>query len=182
MVTAEFSLVLVVFLMFACALLELARVMYLFNTLPMVAQRAALQAARTDFSNGTALQAVRQQAVFRDRPGMLLLGEPVSDDHVRITYLSLSGPEASMMTPIAAGALPACPVNNRIACLKDPYGASCIRLVKVQICDPAITGTCEQIAYRSVFSPLALRFKLPLATAITPAETLGAMPGDPPCP
>lgn len=182
LVTAEFSLVLVVFLMFACALLEMARAMYLFNTLPMVTQRAALRAANTDFTNAAALQAVRQQAVLRDSPGLLLLGEPVSDAHVRISYLSLSGPDAAMMTPLATGALPACPVNNRIACLKDPYAAACIRLVKAQICDPAITASCEPIAYRSIFSSVPLPLKLPIATAIVPAETLGAMPGDAPCP
>ena len=182
MVTAEFSLVLVVFLMFCCALLELGRVLYLFNTLPMVTQRAALRAASTDFSNPAALQAVRQQALFRDSPGGLLLGEPVSDAHVRISYLSLSGPDGEAMTPIAAGAMPACPVNNRIACLKNPYAAACIRLVKVEICDPAVTASCERVAYRSVFSPLPLPVRLPIAMAIVPAESLGALPGDAPCP
>lgn len=181
-VTAEFSLVLVAFLLLVFALMELARVMYLFSTLTMVTQRAATQAANTDFANAAAVQAVRQQAVFRDSPGTLLLGAPVSDAHVRISYLSLSGASAAMMTPIASGALPACPVNNRIACLKDPYAASCIRLVKVQICDPAITATCEPVVYRSLFSSLPLPIKLPIATAIAPAETLGAMPGEAPCP
>lgn len=181
-VTAEFSLVLVVFLMVACALMELARAMFLLSTLSMVSQRAAVLAANTDFTNAAALQAVREQAIFRSSPGTLILGAPIGDAHVRISYLSLSGAQAAMLTPIATGALPACPVNNRIACLRDPYGAACIRLVKAQICDPAITGRCEPVAYHSLFSSLPLPLKLPVATAITPAETLGAMPGDPPCP
>lgn len=180
-VTAEFALVLVVFMTCVCALLELVRAMYLFGTLSMVTQRAAVLAANANFRDAAALQQVREQALFRNSPGMLIMGDPVGDAHVRISYLSLSGPPGEMIAPIAAGALPACPVDNRVACLRDPYGNACIRLVKVQICDPAFEATCERVAYRSVFSSLPLPLKLPSAPAIAPAETLGAMPGDAPC-
>lgn len=182
LVTAEFSLVLLVFLTFACALMELARAMYVITTIPVVAQRAALAAANADFSSPAALQAVRRQAVFRDSAGTMLLGAPITDAHVRISYLALTPLEAPVMTPAAPATLLSCPVNNRNACLQHPYDAACIRLVQVQICDPAVTNSCVPAVYRSLFTAIPLPFRLPIATTVAPAETLGAVPGAAPCP
>ena len=181
LVTAEFSVVLVLFLVLTCGVLEVGRAMYVLNALRMVTQRAATAAAHTDFSNPAALQAVRQQAVMRSTPGTLVMGAPVSDAHVRIDYLSLSGPGGALVKPIAAADLPACPVNNRLACIKDPYGAACIRLVRVRICDPAVTDRCQSTAYRAMFPLVRLPIALPLSTTIVGADTLGAVAGDGPC-
>lgn len=181
-VAVEFSLVLMLFLLLAFGVLELARVLYLYNTLQIVTQRAASLASVTDFHDAAAMSSVRQRAVLRGTPGTLAFGEPVSDAHVRIDYLSLSDSGAITMTPIATAALPSCPVNNRVNCLKDPYGASCIRLVRAQICDPAVTDSCANVRYQGLFSLVSLPISLPKATAIVSAETLGAMPGDTPCP
>jgi len=181
-VAVEFSLVLMLFLLVAFGVLELARVLYLYNTLQMVTQRAASLAAVTDFHDAAAMSVVRQKAVLRTAPGTLAFGDPVSDAHVRIDYLSLSDGGTLAMTPIPAAALPYCPVNNRINCMKDPYGASCIRLVRAQICDPAVTDSCVNVRYQGLFSLVSLPIMLPKATAIVGAETLGAMPGDAPCP
>lgn len=182
LVTAEFSLVLVVFLTVACGVLEVGRAMYLYNALYMVTQRAALAAASADFSNPQAMAAVRQRAVLRTMPGNLIMGAPVSDAHVRIDYMSLSGAGTEVMQPIAAGNMPACPVNNRIACMKDPNSAACIRLVRVRICDPAVTDKCDLTAYRAMFPLVKLPLQLPMSTTIAAVETLGAAPGDEPCP
>lgn len=181
-VTAEFSLVLTMFLIMMCGLLELARVLYLFNTLQMVTARAASAAAHTDLHDAAALATVRQQAVFRDSAGGLALGAPVTDAHVRIDYLSLAGPDDDMLREIAAAALPACAVNNRLTCLRNPYDAACVRLVRARICDPADAGTCRSVAYRSVFTFMPLPLQLPTAPAIARAESLGAGPGAVPCP
>ncbi|KQQ32504.1 hypothetical protein ASF61_15030 [Duganella sp. Leaf126] len=182
LVTAEFSVVLLLFLLFTCGVLEVGRAMYLVNALRMVTQRAAAAAARTDFSDPAALQAVRQQAVMRSTPGTLVMGAPVSDAHVRIDYLSLSGPAGDTMQPVSAADMPACPVNNRIACMKDPYGAGCIRLVRARLCDPAVSDRCQGTAYRALFPLVRLPMALPVSTAIASADTLGASPGDGPCP
>jgi hypothetical protein len=179
--TAEFALAVVVFLMVVCAVLELARVMYMFNTLQMVTHRAAALAANADFSKTGVMDAVRQRAIFRTSPGMLAMGAPVTDAHVRIEYLSLAG-AGTTMRPIAAADLPACPANNRIVCMRNPYAASCIRLVQVQICDPAQSGECRNVGYKALFSFVGVPINLPKATAIVNAETLGALPGQAPCP
>jgi len=181
-VAVEFSLVLMLFLLLVFGVLELARAMYLYNTLQVVTQRAARLAANTNFRDAAAMSALRQQAVFRSTPGLLMLGDPVTDAHVRIDYLALQDAGAVTLSPMAAAALPSCPVNNRINCMKDPYGASCIRLVRAQICDPAVTDRCANVPYQTLFSLVSLPLSLPRSTAIVSAETLGAVVGDTPCP
>ncbi|MET0320012.1 MAG: pilus assembly protein [Duganella sp.] len=181
-VTAEFSLALLAFLTFSLGVLEVARALYVINMLPMITQRAAIAAANTNVRDAAALAAVRQQAMFRNGPGMLTMGTPISDAHVRIDYLALAGPAGAMMTPVAGSALPNCPANNRIACMKDLYGPECVRLVRVRICDPAATATCERVPFQSLLSFSRLPFRLPVAASIVSAESLGARPGDGPCP
>lgn len=180
-VTAEFALVFVLFLLIVGGVLELARVMYMFNTLQMVTQRAATLASNADFSNAAAMNAVRQSAVFRNSPGTLAMGTPVTDAHVRIEYLSLAGAGGAMKA-ISSSALPACPANNRVTCMRNPYDENCIRLVRARICDPALAGECRGVSYDALFSFVGMPLTLPKATAIATAETLGAPPGKAPCP
>lgn len=182
LVTAEFSIVLAVFLMLVCGLLEVTRVLYMLNTLQVVTARAAAAAAHTDLRNGAAMDALRQQAVFRNSAGGLVLGAPVTDAHVRIDYLALAGPDADMLSEIPAAALPSCAAENRLTCLRNPYDASCIRLVRARICDPDDTHACRSVAYRSIFTFMPLALQLPTAPAIARAEGLGAGPSAVPCP
>src|SRR5471030_2562603 len=116
----EFAMVLMLFLTIAWGVIELARVMYMFNTLEEVTLRAASLAAYTDFQDASAMSALRQTAVLRDTPGSLPLGDPVTDAYVRIDYLSLSNTGAVTMSAIPTAALPACAANNRITCMKNP--------------------------------------------------------------
>ena len=177
--TAEFAIVLILFLAVVCAVIELSRVLYMLNTLQVVTQRAAAGAADADYSSAAAMNVVRRRAIFRNSAGTLAVGAPVTDAYVRIDYLSLSGAggATSEMT-----VLPSCPANNRVNCMQDPYGASCIRLVRARICDPAVAGECRKVAYQPLFSFISLPFNLPRATAVATAETLGAPPGQAPCP
>jgi hypothetical protein len=181
-VAVEFSLTLILFLTIAFAVIELARAMYMYNTLELATLRAATLAANVNFRDAAALSAVRQNAIFRDTPGALVLGDPITDAHIRIDYLALPYAGTAVMTPIPAAALPACPVNNRITCMKDPYDASCIRFVRARICDPAVTDSCNNVQYQTLASLISLPLNLPKATAIVTAETLGAAPGQAPCP
>jgi len=181
-VAVEFGMVLVLFLTLVFGVIELARAMYLFNTLEEVTLRAASLAANTDFQDAAAMSGVRQQAVLRGSPGTLPFGAPVTDAYVRIDYLSLSNAGAVTMTAIPTAALPSCTANNRISCMKNPYDPSCIRLVRARICDPAATGSCNPVRYQTLFSLVSLPLNLPTATAIVPAETLGAAAGAAPCP
>jgi len=177
----EFAVVVVIFLMFIFATLELARIEYLFNTLNEVTRRAAAAAAHVDYRNASALQAVQADAVFRSAAGPLALGDPVTSSHVRIDYLSVS------KTPLDlkhVSTMPSCPARNRLNCLSDPQSDSCIRFVRARVCasmDGA--GNCVPLSYQQMFPFLDLsRMKLPPAETIVPAGSLGYRVGDMPCP
>lgn len=181
-VTAEFAFVIIIFFAVVCGVVEVARLLYVFNTLQAVTQRAAAGAANADFGSAAAMAGVRQRAIFRDAAGTLVLGAPVTDDHIRIDYLSLSEAGGIAITEMSAASLPSCPANNRVNCLQNPYGPSCIRLVRARVCDPADTGQCRRVAYQPLFSFIPISLSLPRAPAVTNAETLGAAPGQAPCP
>lgn len=180
----EFALVLVLFLTFVFGVIELARAMYLFNTLQEVTRRAASGAAHIDFRDTAAKNRVRQAAIFRDSPGSLVLGGPVTAEHVRIDYMALvrAGDGSMTLTPIATGAMPSCPARNRVICMQDPNDPSCIRFVRVRMCDPGDSGACTQVSYQTIVPFVSLPVRLPMATTIVTAETLGFSPGMPLCP
>jgi hypothetical protein len=180
----EFALVLVLFLAFVFGVVELTRAMYLFNTLQEVTRRAASGAANIDFRDNTAKNRVRQGAIFRDAPGRLILGDPVSADHVRIDYMALvrAGDGSMTLTPIDAAAMPSCPARNRVICMQDPNDPGCIRFVRVRMCEPGDPGACTQASYQTIVPFVSLPVRLPMATSIVTAETLGFTPGMTPCP
>lgn len=182
-VIVEFAMVLLVFLVLAFGVMELARIMYLFHTLQEVTRRAATLASNTDFSDDVAKSAVRQAAIFRSSPGPLILGAPITDAYVRIDYMSLVQSGGSMtMTEIPTTSLPACSANNRTTCTKDRNDPVCIRFVRVRICDPGDTDTCAKVQYQALSSIVNLSVELPKAEKIVPAESLGFVPGMAPCP
>jgi len=180
--TIEFALVTLVFFAMLFGVMEVARALYLKSTLQEVTRRAASMAAATDFSNAVAISQVRQSAVFRDSPGALMLGNPVTDANVQIEYLSLSRTGGSLaLNVIPAASLPACPAGNVLNCTADPYGASCIRLVRVRICAAGGNGVCTPLQYQPLVALTGLNMTLPSATTIVPAGSLGFQPGMAPC-
>jgi len=182
-VAVEFGLVLMMLLMLMFGVIELARLVYMFNTVQIASRRAAHAAINVDFSDPAAMAAVRQAAIFRQNPGGLIMGAPITDAYVRIDYLAQARGSDGTLTrvPIPPANLPACPAGNRLACLIDPNGASCISLVRVRICDPASTDDCTPVKYQTLLSFIPLPIKLPTAPIILPAQTLGFVPGTPPC-
>lgn len=181
--SVEFALMLLVYLTIMFGVIEVARAIYLFNTLHDVTRRAASAAAITNFRDEPAKDKIRQNAIFRSTPGKLLLGDPVTDEHIRIDYMALvRNAGGATLTPIATGALPSCTARNRIVCMTDPNAASCIRFVRVQVCEPGNTGQCDPVRYRTIVSLIDLALDLPQATTIFPVETLGFVIGGPPCP
>jgi Flp pilus assembly protein TadG len=86
--TLEFALMLMVFLTLVFLIMEVSRLMYLWNTVQEVARQAARAASVSDFSSAAAMDRVRQQAIFRNGPGKLALGGAIDDSYVRIDYLS----------------------------------------------------------------------------------------------
>lgn len=180
----EFAMVLVLFLTFLFGVIELARAMYVFNTLQEVTRRAANAAAHVNFRDESAKTEVRQNALFRNTGGQLILGDPVTDQHIRIDYLALVRAAGGSMTltPIPIGSMPSCPARNRITCMANPNDASCIRFVRVRVCDPDDTNECTPVRYNAMVSLISLPLNLPKSTTIIAADSLGHELGTTPCP
>lgn len=172
----EFALVAMVFFIVFFGVVELTRAMYICNILQEVTRRAAALAATTDFSNSTAIQQVREKAVFRESPGFLVFADPVSDAHVNIDYMWIQR-DGTTMTMVRIPSLPASPAVNHSNCLNDPYSERCVRLVRVRVCQETDGATCTPVAYRNLTSLVPFPFRLPISTTITNAETLGRPAG-----
>jgi Flp pilus assembly protein TadG len=182
----EFAFVALLFFLLIFGILELARIMYMYNTLADVTRTAAKSAANISWSNTAALDLARQRAIFREDAGGLPFGWPVTDQNIRIDYLYLDRSGGTIaMKPVAS--LPSCPGRNHLNCLTNPYtsattpsGGTCVRLVRVRICKSA-SGACEPVDYQMLMPLVDLGVKLPLSTTIVKAESLGYHPGDSMC-
>jgi hypothetical protein len=176
--TVEFALVALIFFLLFFGIVEIARAMYICNTLQEVTRRAAALAVNTDFSNATAMQHVREQAIFRAAPGLLVFADPVTDQHIKIDYLQIP---SNTTVPISiTGALPSNPQENRVNCAINPNAANCIRLVRVRICSfGGNSDTCNPVPYKTLVSLVPFVFSLPSSTTIATVETLGMPPGIP---
>lgn len=171
----EFALVVMIFLVALFGIVELARLMFLYNTVHEATRRAADGAAAGSLS-GASLDKVRQQAIFRTSPGGLVLMPTLTDQAIRIDFLSLArGSDGSLSTQVmASGAVPASAAENRNNCLIDPYGASCARLVRVRLCDPAAAASCTPLQFTPLVPLVPLHVALPVATTVTPVQALGS--------
>lgn len=180
----EFALVATTFFIILFGIIELARAMYMFNTLAEVTRRAARAAANTDFRDQAAIDLVRRRAVFAEGSGNLLLGHPVTYKNVRIEYLYLGSSAGRLeLLPIPAWSMPSCPAKNRLNCMTDTSSANCIRAVRARVCQEEESGgACTQIGYQTMVSIVPMPFRLPTSTTIVNAETLGYRSGDAPCP
>jgi Flp pilus assembly protein TadG len=180
----EFAILAIVFFTLVFGVLELARVMYLFNILQEVTRRAAVMAANSGFDQNT-LDKIRSQALFADRDGNLMFGAPVTPAHLKIDYLSISrDTDTGAVTAQPASPMPSCPARNHLNCLANPYDSSCIRLVRVRVCQPGGgADTCTSVPYQMLFGFVDLSaLKLPRSETIVPAQTLGYTFGSMPCP
>lgn len=180
----ELAFVIPLFLLITFGVLEVSRAMYLFNTLEDVTRHVADLAANTNFTDESAKDTIRQSGIYRTSPGALVLGTPITDAHIRIDYLAAvrASDNSITLTEIPAGALPACPSRNRIICLNNPNDPSCIRFVRVRMCDPSNTSDCTDISYKTIVPLVDLALTIPTMMTITPAETLGFTPGMATCP
>jgi hypothetical protein len=168
----EFALVAVIFFTFVFGVIEVARLMYVFNTLQEVTRRAAANAVNVYPTDGPAIAALKQDAVFRNSPGDLVLAPPVTDRHVRLDYLTYN------LSVIPESSWPTDAAKNRQICTGNPHAANCIRFVQAQVCTP---GSCDAVTSQMVFPLISLRVPLPRATTIVPVGLLGYVAGTPPC-
>lgn len=185
----ELALLAVVFFTLLFGVIELARVVYMFNTLQEVTRRVAQDASGTSFIDSSTKNSVRQNALTLDANGVLVFGDPVTVDHIRIDYLALKRASDGTLTlsPIPTVDLPSCPSRNNFNCTHDQNNSfstsSCIRFVRVRVCDPGNASGCDPVNYQPLtkFLP-TLNLALPTSTTIVKAGTLGYIPGQAVCP
>lgn len=179
----EFAILAIVFFMLVFGVLELARAMYVFNTMHDATRYAANAASMTSHRDVTALNHIRQSSIFRTSPGELILGTPINDKNVRIDYMALRRREDGSMflAEIPPGSLPTCPRRNREICMSDPNAANCIRFVRARICLDDDDSQCAPALFRPIVPLIPVVFDVPRATTIRPAESLGSLPEGTPC-
>lgn len=180
----EFALVAILFFTVVLGIIEVARIIYIYNTLADVTRTAARAAANIDWRNTTELDIAKQRAIFRNSPGILPFGAPVTDRHIRIDYLYLNQQGGTTAyQPISASLMPGSPGRNRHNCLANPYDVAtassntCIRIVRARICKP--DTDCEVVNHQMLVPLLNLGVPLPRSTTLVSAETLGYRAGDP---
>lgn len=168
----EVALTLSIFLAFIMGIIEMARLVYIMNTVQEVTRSAAQAAANTNFTDSAAMDQLRQRAIFRPSSGNLLLGDPINDTHVRVDYLaSVKNGSQQVLTPVAT--LPASPASNRGKCIADPNDPNCIRFVRVRICESVAGGVCIPLPYSPIVPMVPFNFNVPTATTIVTANSLG---------
>ncbi|MES2901208.1 MAG: TadE/TadG family type IV pilus assembly protein [Pseudomonadota bacterium] len=181
----EVGLLLFLFFLVVFSTLELARLMYVYNTLQEVTRRAAHELANTPPAdpNSPSIVDVRRRAIFQKTGDNLVLASPVTIDHVRVDYQSLvRDPSDGTLRRVATSPLPASAAANRQICMADPNNEGCVRFVRVRICDPDDAATCNKVDYEPAFPLVPLALKLPTSSTIAPAESLGYEGGMTPLP
>lgn len=167
-IAVEVGLLIGVFFLVVVGTMEVARAIFLWNTLAHVTRRAAenvaVSAPATDHTAALAGIAFN---------GVPLSSPAIDSSYLMVEYLNLNS------QPIAP---PACPADNVRNCTQDPQDlARCIRFVRVRLCQPGGDGACNPVPYQPVL-PLAgmlgsggLNF--PTFATVTPVAALGYRPG-----
>lgn len=176
----EFALLAIIFFTLVFGLIEVARLLFVYNTLHEVTRRAAAAAVNVYPKDSSAIDRVRQHAIFRDSPGKLLLAAPVTDQHIRLEYLRHD------LTVIPEGSWPESAAANRQICMSNPRAPTCIRFVQARICAVDGAGQCDRVTSQMLLSLVDLGVPYHRATTIVPVESLGYVPGTfppplPPC-
>lgn len=176
----EFALVAIIFFVLAFGIIEVARLLFVLNTLHEVTRRAAAAAVNVYPRDTDATATIRQRAIFRNSPGDLMLAKPVTDEHIRLEYLRFD------LTVIPQASWPESAAANRQICMINPRAPTCIRFVQARVCDPGETGQCSRVMSEMLLSLIDLRVPFHRATTIVPVESLGYVPGTlpppaPPC-
>lgn len=177
----EFAVVAILFFLIVFGIIEFSRAMYMYNTLAEVTRSAAAAAANISFNDKDGLDLARKRAVLDEENGQLPFGTPITYRNVHIDYMYLP-PKAYALQIISAGSLPTCPASNRVNCMADPNGTSCIRAVQARICkEDSGSDTCTPVDYESLIPLIKLPLLLPTSPTIVTAESLGYKTGDVPC-
>lgn len=176
----EFALLAIIFFMFVFGIVEIARLLFVLNTLQEVTRRAAAAAVGVYPRDTQEIDKIKRNAVFRSSPGDLILAPPVTDEHVRLDYLRFD------LTVIPQASWPDSAAANRQICMMNPRAPTCIRFVQASVCDPSDSDNCNAVRSQMLLPFIDLRVPLHRAATIAPVESLGYVPGthppEPPCP
>lgn len=179
----EVAILAIVFFIIVFNIVELARSMYIINTVHESTRYAANAAALVSYRDNAALDQIRQRAVFHQAGGTLPLGAPISDASVRIDYMALlrASDGSLSLQEIAPANLPNCPRQNREICMANPHASNCIRFVRARICAEGDSGSCTRPRFEPALPLVPLAMDIPHATTIRMTESFGSMPEGTPC-
>lgn len=154
--TVEFAVVCLVFLTFLFGVFELARLMYVHNTLQEVTRRAAREMTVRWI---TEVDTVRQIALFGSTtlPG----GPEVTAESIKIEFLAADGSPVTLF--------PEDPSDNLSACGDAARTASCIYAVRVSIDGDAPLMYTPLLSIFSMFGTI----ELPSSSVTMHAESMG---------
>lgn len=175
LVTIELALVLGTFLLIVLGTIEVARVLYVLNTVQDVTRVVARAAAVTDFTDDAAMDAIRAHALFSSEDGALPLVPELGIAQVRIEYLGQTANGT-----VTAIARPQSPAQNVVNCALSPHAGPCIRLVRVSICGAIEAGACTPLRYQPLHGlvPGLTAMPIPPSATLVKAESLGYVPGE----
>lgn len=166
----EFALVAMLFFVLLFGIIEMGRLLYVWNTVQEVTRRAAREAVVTDFSNAAAMAAVKQDALFG--AASLPAAPEVGDLSVQIIYLNPSRNE------IADSDLPTDPADNVEACAD--YADNCIAYVEASLQTCPKNGSCSAVQYLPMVGLFPFfQLNIPISTVVMPAESMGYNPTTP---
>lgn len=179
----EFAVLAVAFFTLVLGTLELARAMYVFNTMYEATRYAANAASMVGHRDTGALDLIRQRAVFRTSSGNLILGAPINDRNIRIDYLGLrrNADDSLTLQPIPTGSLPTCSRQNREICMNNPHAPNCIRFVRARVCSEDDDAQCLSATFTPLVTMVSLTLDVPRATTVRPVESFGSIPEGTPC-
>lgn len=172
--SVEVALLSLVFFTLVFGIIEISRLLYVFNTIQEVTRRAAAAAVNVFPTDTAKIDKLKQHAVFRSSPGALVLAPPITDAHVRLEYLKYD------LSVIPQGSWPSDAASNKQICDSNPHASSCIRFVQAELCDPGDTSTCKAVLSQMMVPLFDLQVQLDKATTIAAVETLGYVLGTPP--
>lgn len=164
----EFALIAPLFFLLLFGAIEFGRLLYLWNTVQEVTRHVARQAVVTDFTVTTAINTIKQAALFRTSPGALPGSGDVTDVTVRIRYLNGAFGEVNTQSLT--------PADNVANCAPSPPSANCIAFVEVCVSENADCTT--GVPFRPLVGYLFFLadVRLPPSTVRMPAESLGYKP------
>ncbi|MDB5959662.1 MAG: pilus assembly protein TadE [Massilia sp.] len=174
----EFAFVVLIFLAFLFFVIDMARLMFVTNTLQEATRRAASFSSVSNPGSASGYNDIRNKAIFRTSPGGLMLMPELTDQSVRIDYLAVvrdsSGAYSTQEVP--GGLIPSDLAQNRHNCVVDAYAPNCIRFVRVRICNPQSSATCEPMKFKPLLNFFNFEIALPIATTISKAQSFGYSP------